>query len=149
MGRRAGRRRGRRRGGRRVRRRMRRRMVIVGGAVVLAAGATAAAIKLSSQDAQRIEEHTGIPPAELEDDDLTEAMNELGIQGQELTPEDQAALSGGAPAAAPAGSAPAPSAPAAAGPSYVNELEQLADLRDRGIITDEDFEAKKKELLGL
>ena len=124
---------------------------MVGGAVVLAAGAAGAAIKLSSDDAQRIEEHTGIPPSELEDDDLTEAMNELGIQSQPLTAEDQAALSGDAPAGAPA-AAPAPAAPpapAAGGPSYVNELEQLADLRDRGIITDEDFEAKKKELLGL
>lgn len=122
-------------------------MVVVGGAVVLAAGAAGAAIKLSSDDAQRIEEHTGIPPSELEDDDLTEAMNELGIQGQELTAEDQAALSGDAPVAAPTPAAPP--APAAGGPSYVNELEQLADLRDRGIITAEDFEAKKKELLGL
>ena len=120
---------------------------MVGGAIVLAAGAAGAAIKLSSDDAQRIEEHTGIPPSELEDDDLNEAMNELGIQGQELTAEDQAALSGDAPVAAPTPAAPP--APAAGGPSYVNELEQLADLRDRGIITAEDFEAKKKELLGL
>jgi len=122
-------------------------MLLVGGAVLLGAGGTAAAIKLSSDDAQRIEEHTGIPPSELEDDDLAEAMNELGIQGQELTAEDQAALSGDAPAAVPTPAAPP--TPAAGGPSYVNELEQLADLRDRGIITDEDFEAKKKELLGL
>ena len=28
-------------------------------------------------------------------------------------------------------------------------MEKLADLRDKGIITDADFEAKKKELLGL
>ena len=149
MGRRAVLRRGRRRGRRRVRRRMRRRMVIVGGAVLLASAGTAAAIKLSSQDAQRIEEHTGLPPADLENDDLTEAMNELGIQGQELTAEDQAALSGDGPAPTAASPPSAPPAPAATGPSYVNELEQLADLRDRGIITDEDFEAKKKELLGL
>lgn len=79
--------------------------------------------------------------------EVREGWLELGIQGQELTPEDQAALSGDAPAAAPAPAAPPE--PAAAGPSYVNELEQLADLRDRGIITDEDFEAKKKELLGM
>ena len=29
------------------------------------------------------------------------------------------------------------------------ELEKLASLRDQGIISDEDFEAKKKQLLGL
>ena len=32
---------------------------------------------------------------------------------------------------------------------YIDELKKLAELRDLGIITDEEFEAKKKELLGL
>jgi hypothetical protein len=41
----------------------------------------------------------------------------------------------------------APAAPAA--PSYTAELEQLAQLRDQGVITAEDFEAKKKQLLGI
>jgi len=49
--------------------------------------------------------------------------------------------------AAPA-SAPAPAA-APAAPDYVTELEQLAKLRDQGILTPEEFEAKKKQLLGL
>ncbi|MGH2745224.1 MAG: SHOCT domain-containing protein [Thermoleophilaceae bacterium] len=40
-------------------------------------------------------------------------------------------------------------APAAAPPSYTAELEQLAQLRDQGVITAEDFEAKKKQLLGI
>jgi len=39
-------------------------------------------------------------------------------------------------------------APAAAG-DYTEELEKLAKLRDAGVITPEDFEAKKKQLLGL
>lgn len=34
-------------------------------------------------------------------------------------------------------------------PSYIEELKQLAALRDQGIITKEEFEAKKKKLLGL
>jgi Short C-terminal domain len=42
---------------------------------------------------------------------------------------------------------PAPAAPAA--PSYTAELERLAQLRDEGVITSEDFEAKKKQLLGI
>ncbi len=29
------------------------------------------------------------------------------------------------------------------------ELEQLAKLRDQGILSDEEFEAKKKQLLGI
>jgi putative oligomerization/nucleic acid binding protein len=56
----------------------------------------------------------------------------------------------------PAGGAPAPQeqapvAPAAAPaePDYVAELERLAQLRDQGVITAEDFEAKKKQLLGI
>ena len=48
---------------------------------------------------------------------------------------------GSAPAAAPA-------APAAEG-GYVDELEQLAKLHEEGILTDEEFDAKKKEILGL
>jgi hypothetical protein len=117
---------------------------MVGGFVLLAAGGAYAAVKLSQQDAQRIEEHTGIPPDELEDKDLEEAMTELNIQSQPLTDEDQAALGQEtAPAAAP-------QAPSAGGePSYLEELEKLGDLRDKGIITDEEFEAKKKELLGM
>lgn len=43
---------------------------------------------------------------------------------------------------------PAP-APAAAEPDYVSELERLAQLRDQGVITAEDFDAKKRQLLGL
>ena len=42
---------------------------------------------------------------------------------------------------------PAPAAPAE--PDYMAELEQLAQLKAQGIITDEEFEAKKKQLLGI
>jgi membrane protease subunit (stomatin/prohibitin family) len=47
----------------------------------------------------------------------------------------------------------APAAPpppaAAAAPDYTAELEQLAKLRDEGVISADDFEAKKKQLLGI
>jgi len=44
----------------------------------------------------------------------------------------------------------APEAPAqAAAPAYVDELQRLATLRDQGIISAEDFEAKKRQLLGI
>ena len=33
--------------------------------------------------------------------------------------------------------------------SGINDLEKLADLRDKGIITPTEFEAKKKQILGL
>ena len=124
----------------RTRRRRRRRRILIGGFVVLAASGTYAAIKLSQQDAQRIEEHTGQPPDQLEDQDLEEAMQELNIQSQPLTDEDQAALGAAEPAG---GDSPASDS------SYLEELEKLGELRDKGIITDAEFEAKKKELLGL
>ena len=41
-------------------------------------------------------------------------------------------------------------APAAASEAgYVNELERLAQLRDQGILSEEEFEAKKKQILGI
>ena len=40
-------------------------------------------------------------------------------------------------------------APAASEPEYVGELERLAQLRDQGILSDEEFEAKKKQILGI
>jgi hypothetical protein len=44
---------------------------------------------------------------------------------------------------------PPQAAPAAAEPEYMAELQRLAQLRDQGVITAEDFEAKKKQLLGI
>jgi hypothetical protein len=48
---------------------------------------------------------------------------------------------------------PAPAAPAApavpAEPDYAEELQKLAELKAAGIINDEEFEAKKKQILGL
>ena len=40
-------------------------------------------------------------------------------------------------------------ASAAPEPEYIVELERLAQLRDQGILSKEDFEAKKKQLLGI
>jgi hypothetical protein len=34
-------------------------------------------------------------------------------------------------------------------PSYIAELEQLADLKAKGILSEEEFQAKKQQLLGL
>lgn len=43
----------------------------------------------------------------------------------------------------------APAQPAAPQGDYTAELEKLAKLRDDGVISAEDFEAKKKQLLGI
>lgn len=152
---------------RRMRRRRRRR-ILVGGMVVLAVGGAAyGAVKLSQKDAQRIEEHTGASVEELTEEELVAAMKDLGIQSIELTDEDKAALTaegeqaqvggatvsyGGQPQAAPAPAQAAPAAqpaPPQEAPSYLEELEKLAALRDQGILTEEEFAAKKAQLLGL
>jgi hypothetical protein len=57
--------------------------------------------------------------------------------------QDQAAYQEQAYEQAP----PAPAAPAE--PDYTAELERLAKLRDEGVITAEDFDAKKKQVLGI
>jgi membrane protease subunit (stomatin/prohibitin family) len=48
-----------------------------------------------------------------------------------------------------AAQAPPPVAAAPAEPDYAAELAKLAQLRDQGVITAEDFEAKKKQILGI
>ena len=63
-------------------------------------------------------------------------------QEQRWAEEEQAQYAQQAPPPAAA-----PAAPAA--PDYASELEQLAKLRDQGVISAEDFEAKKKQLLGI
>jgi hypothetical protein len=45
--------------------------------------------------------------------------------------------------------APPPAEPAPGGGDYTAELEKLAKLRDEGVISADDFEAKKKQLLGI
>jgi hypothetical protein len=45
---------------------------------------------------------------------------------------------------------PAAAAPAApAEPDYTDQLQELARLHEQGILTDEEFEAKKKQILGI
>lgn len=51
-------------------------------------------------------------------------------------------------AAQQAYAAPPPAAPAGE-PDYAAELEKLAQLKAQGIISEEDFEAKKKQILGI
>lgn len=61
-------------------------------------------------------------------------------QQERWAAEDQAASEQQAPAAA---------APASGGGDYTAELEKLAKLRDEGVISADDFDAKKKQLLGI
>ena len=154
-GRRAGRRTARRTTRRRVRRRRvmpvgrryRRRRFLVGGATMLLVGG--AAYKLGQKSVKQIEDHTGKPADQLSEQELEAAMDELGIEEEEITDADMAAIE--AEAIDDGGASAAPAAAPAAAPQadYIEELKKLAELKDAGIITEDEFEAKKKSLLGL
>lgn len=45
--------------------------------------------------------------------------------------------------------APAPAPAAAADEGYAAEIEKLAHLRNEGILTEDEFQAKKRQLLGI
>ena len=117
---------------RRRRRVRRRRVMLVGGLVAFGA------YKMSTRDADRIEEHTGVPPEELDDEELDQAMTELNIPKETVDDTDREAAGETSDAGA--------AAPAAADP--LDQIKKLADLHAQGILTDEEFETKKTELLG-
>ena len=98
--------------------------MLVGGLIGLGA------YKLSQRDVDRVEQHTGTSAEELTDEELERAMDELQIEKQYREASEQEATSGG-------------------DTSYLDELAKLGELRDAGILTDEEFEAKKKDILGL
>lgn len=132
---------------RRTHRRFRRRRILVGGFTLLMVGGAAAAgygaYKLSQRDIQQIETHTGKNAEDLTEEELNAAMDQLGIETHELTAQDEAAID--------AESIPGEqnSAPQSGSEDYISELEKLSELANKGIITQEEFEAKKKQLLGL
>lgn len=94
--------------------------------------------KMSQRDADRIQQHTGLPPEDLEDADLEQAMDELGIEKQRITEADQEQ-----------GAGAQPDSPSSGGMSDLDQIEKLAELHAQGILTDEEFAAKKKQILGL
>ena len=112
------------------RRRRRRRILLVGG--LLAFGI----YKMSKRDADRIEEHTGKAPEDMTDAELEQAMDELNIEKQYRDASDREYVD-------------TQSQGRAGDVSYLDELERLGQLRDDGIITEEEFRAKKKQVLGL
>ncbi|MFB3112723.1 MAG: SHOCT domain-containing protein [Gemmatimonadales bacterium] len=118
------------RGRRRRRRRRRRRILLVGGLVAFGA------YKMSTRDADRVKEHTGTDPEEMTDEELAQAMDELGIEKQQRTAEDQEQGSGG-------GSGDDSVS------AQLDEIERLAELHESGILTDQEFQDKKRQILGL
>jgi len=68
-------------------------------------------------------------------------------QDQKYAAQDQAAYDDQVAQQQAYAAQQAPAAPAA--PDYAAELQQLAALKGQGLITEEEFEAKKKQILGI
>ena len=68
-------------------------------------------------------------------------------QDQKYARQDQEAYEQQVAAQQAAAAAAAPAAPAE--PDYAAELEKLAQLKAQGILSEEEFEAKKKQILGI
>ena len=103
-------------------------LLLVGGMAVLGY----AGYKLSQKNVKRVEEHTGKKAEELTDEQLEQAMDQLGIEKETMTDEEWAEAQ-----------------KADSVPDYIAELERLGALHEQGILTDEEFAAKKKEVLNL
>ena len=85
---------------------------------------------------------------------MLEAKHELELELSGARPMPSPAIRTGAPAPqpmapapAPAAAAPAPAAPSMSADEVTRTLASLADLRDRGAISAEEYEAKKADLL--
>ena len=64
----------------------------MGGAAVLMIGGAYSSYKMSQQEVQQIEQHTGKSADDLSEQEIEAAMDDLGIQDQELTAADEAAI---------------------------------------------------------
>ncbi len=116
-----------RRAMRRRRRVRRRRVLLVGGLIGVGI------YKLTKKDADRIEQHTGVPVEELDDVELEHAMDNLGIEKQTVSSVDTEAV---------------PTSPSTSS-SNLDELQKLAELHDAGVLTDEEFAKMKAKLLNM
>ena len=111
-------------------------------AALLAVGGTAAvAYKIGKNNAQKVEQYTGKPFDDLSEEELATAMDDLNID----LPEEEA----GETSDQFEEEAYDDEEDYVDEPDYIDELERLAGLKEKGIISEEEFEAKKKQLLGL
>jgi hypothetical protein len=93
------------------------------------------AIKLHRDDVRKIVETRGKPIREMSEEELLAAMEELGIEGHEVTDEDEKET-----------------AAASKKETTMEDLELLEKLTEmlyKGFITDEEYQQKKKDILGL
>jgi hypothetical protein len=83
-------------------------------------------------------------PAQVSQQDAAAMQQQAYQQGA----QDQAAAQQAAAQQAAPPPAPAPSSDAMT-QQQISELQQLAQLKDQGILTDDEFTAKKKQILGI
>ena len=102
--------------------------MLVGGLVAFGA------YKMSTRDAKRIEEQSGVPPEDMTDEEIEQSMSELGIEKQARDAND---VEQGAASAGPAGQ------------SEVDQLTKLAALHEQGALTDDEFAAQKAKIIGI
>jgi putative NADPH-quinone reductase len=76
-----------------------------------------ALIMMTAQQKQQIQQQTGKHPDQMSEDELNAAMDKTGIE------------------------------PKAANDSDIDQLEKLADLKEKGVLTEAEFEAKKSQIL--
>jgi hypothetical protein len=86
---------------------------------------------LSTQQKAQIEQQAGKSVDDMTDEELGAEMKKRGIE----VPEEE-------------GGGESDGEKSDTG-DYTAELEKLAGLRDKGILTEEEFQAKKKQILGL
>jgi hypothetical protein len=82
--------------------------------------------------------------------EAAQAQQQQAQQAQQQAYEKGAQDAQQAPAAAPVPPAPAPApAPPAGGQDLTAQLQSLADLHSKGVLSDEEYTAAKKKLLGI
>ena len=95
------------------------------------------AIKLHRDDIHKIVEEKDMPIREMSEEELLAAMEELGIEGHEISDEDMKETE---------------TAAASKKETSMDDLEMLEKLTEmlyKGFITDEEYQQKKKDILGL
>ena len=64
--------------------------MVVAGAVIFATGTSA--VKMTQNNIQQVQQHTGMRAEDLSEEQHDAAMNNLGIEGQEPTDQEIATL---------------------------------------------------------
>jgi 3'-phosphoadenosine 5'-phosphosulfate sulfotransferase (PAPS reductase)/FAD synthetase len=119
-----------------ARRRRRRRRILVGGLMVVGTGALA--YKMTKSQQQQVEEASGTPIEEMSDEEIQEYVKKYNIPVEGLDDSDKAAVA-----------EDGDQEEYYDDEDYTEELENIAELHDKGILTDEEFEAKKKQILDI